>query len=231
MNYNPQILIIEDEKNIALYIGSILKNAGYRFEIANTGECGLNLATSLCPDLVLLDLGLPDIPGFEIIEKIRTVTEIPIIVISGNTKENDKVRALDLGADDYITKPFGSNELLARIRASLRHNRKSLNHSVVYKHKNLCIDTDKHLVYLDEAPVHLTQIEYKLLSLLAIDAGKVLTYSSIIEKIWGPYMDDNNRILRVNMANIRRKLETNPAQPVHIFTEIGIGYRMAEPDS
>lgn len=231
MNLNPQILIIEDEKNIAMYIASILRGASYRSEFATSGICGLNLAASLCPDLILLDLGLPDIYGFEIIEKIKSSSDIPIIVISARTKESDKVKALDMGADDYITKPFGSGELLARIRACLRHHQKTTRSCTVYKHLNLTIDTDKRLVLLNEEPIHLTQIEYKLLCLLSENAGKVMTYSSIIEKIWGPFMDDNNQILRVNMANIRRKIEENPAQPVHVFTEIGVGYRMAENDA
>lgn len=228
MNLNPQILIIEDEKNIAMYIASILKGASYRCEVATSGICGLNLAASLCPDMILLDLGLPDIYGLEIIEKIKSFSDIPIIVISARTKESDKVKALDLGADDYITKPFGSAELLARIRACLRHHQKTTRSCPVYTHLNLTVDTDKRLVLLNGEPVHLTQIEYKLLCLLSENAGKVMTYSSIIEKIWGPFMDDNNQILRVNMANIRRKIEDNPAQPVHVFTEIGVGYRMAE---
>ncbi|MGN0386150.1 MAG: response regulator [Lachnospiraceae bacterium] len=228
MNLNPQILIIEDEKNIAMYIASILKGASYRCEVATSGICGLNLVASLCPDMILLDLGLPDIYGLEIIEKIKSFSDIPIIVISARTKESEKVKALDLGADDYITKPFGSAELLARIRACLRHHQKTTRSCPVYTHLNLTVDTDKRLVLLNGEPVHLTQIEYKLLCLLSENAGKVMTYSSIIEKIWGPFMDDNNQILRVNMANIRRKIEDNPAQPVHVFTEIGVGYRMAE---
>lgn len=158
---------------------------------------------------------------------------VPIIVISARTQEHEKVEALDAGADDYITKPFGGSELMARIRTSIRHSNRLAKDSSLYarpyQSKGLVLDFEKRIVTVDGKEIHLTQIEYKLLSLLAKNSGKVLTYSFIIGEIWGPYADDsNNQILRVNMANIRRKIEENPAEPIYVFTEIGIGYRMLE---
>lgn len=227
------ILLIEDEENIRSFISTTLKNQNYKITVAGSGKEGLHLSASLCPDLILLDLGLPDMDGMQVIQKLREWSSIPIIVISARNHEQEKAKALDLGADDYITKPFSTVELLARIRTSLRHSTQinGQTHALpIYRHKNLIIDYDKHLVTLDGEMIHLTQIEFKLLSLLSQNSGKVLTYASIMEKIWGPYVDNNNQILRVNMANIRRKIEKNPATPEHVFTEIGIGYRMAEGD-
>ena len=226
------ILLIEDEENIRSFIATTLKNQNYKIITASSGTEGLHLSASLCPDLVLLDLGLPDMDGMTVIKKLREWNSTPIIVISARSHEQEKAKALDGGADDYITKPFGTVELLARIRTSLRHS-SQLNAGIhsnapVYRHGDLTVDFEKHLVTLSGAMVHLTQIEFKLLGLLARNSGKVLTYSYIMEKIWGPYVDNNNQILRVNMANIRRKIEKNPAAPEHVFTEIGIGYRTAE---
>ena len=226
------ILLIEDEENIRSFIATTLKNQNYKIITASSGTEGLHLSASLCPDLVLLDLGLPDMDGMTVIKKLREWNSTPIIVISARSHEQEKAKALDGGADDYITKPFGTVELLARIRTSLRHS-SQLNAGIhsnapVYRHGDLTVNFEKHLVTLSGAMVHLTQIEFKLLGLLARNSGKVLTYSYIMEKIWGPYVDNNNQILRVNMANIRRKIEKNPAAPEHVFTEIGIGYRMAE---
>lgn len=228
------VLLIEDEENIRSFIATTLKNQNYKITTASTGTEGLHLCASLCPDIVLLDLGLPDMDGMEVIKRLREWGSTPIIVISARSHEQEKAKALDLGADDYITKPFGTVELLARIRTSLRHSSQlhagSTTQFSIYHHGNLSIDYDRHLVTLGGERIHLTQIEFKLLSLLAMNSGKVLTYSYIMEKIWGPYIDNNNQILRVNMANIRRKIEKNPAAPEHVFTEIGIGYRMAECD-
>ncbi len=228
------ILLIEDEENICSFISTTLKNQNYKITSAASGGEGLHLTASLCPDLILLDLGLPDMDGMDVIEKLRTWTAVPIIVISARSNEHEKARALDCGADDYITKPFGTVELLARIRTSLRHSRQMQDMSTIYQrpyhYKNLTINYENHVVTLDGSIIHLTQIEYKLLTLLAKNSGKVLTYTYLMEKIWGPYMDGNNQILRVNMANIRRKIEQNPAAPEYVFTEIGIGYRMAESD-
>lgn len=232
MNHKITVLLIEDEKNICQFVTTSLESNNYRVITAMTGTTGLNLAASQCPDIILLDLGLPDMDGMDIISRIRSWSAIPIIVISARIKEEEKVKALDLGADDYITKPFGSSELMARIRTSLRHTAAvSGNSSPTFKAGDMEIFYEKHLVTINGEEVHLTQIEFKLLSLLARNCGKVLTYSYIMEHIWGPYIDSNNQILRVNMANIRRKIEKNPAQPQYIFTEIGVGYRMIDADS
>ena len=171
----------------------------------------------------------------EVIRQVRSYSAIPIIVISARTQEKEKVMALDLGADDYITKPFGSSELLARIRTALRHGNRPEGGSAMvdrpYKAKGLVIDFDRRLVTVEGEAVHLTQVEFKIVSFLARNAGRVMTYDTLISHVWGPYADDNNRILRVNMANIRRKLEKNPAEPQFILTEIGVGYRMAEDEN
>ena len=229
------ILIIEDEKSISDFITRTLKSNEYRTMSEHTGKDGLAAITSSLPDLVLLDLGLPDMDGIEIIRKTREWSSLPIIVISARTQEKEKVEALDAGADDYITKPFGTSELLARIRTAIRHNNK-INAAAdqlcrPYHAKDLTVDFEKRLITLGGEDIHLTRVEYKIVSLLAKNSGKVFTYDALINNIWGPYADDNNRILRVNMANIRRKIEINPAEPEYIFTELGVGYRMLEDES
>lgn len=226
------VLIIEDEKNIQTFMGKILKRQKYRVLYADTGAQGLEIIRSQCPDIILLDLGLPDMNGFEIIREVRTWTSTPIIVISARTAEQEKVSALDLGADDYITKPFGTSELLARIRASLRHSNRLRTDSPLYlrpyRHREMKLDFSKRLLTIGSQVVHLTPIEYKIVAYLAQNSGKVITYAAILSNVWGPYADSDNKILRVNMANIRRKIEDDPAQPRYIFTEVGVGYRMAE---
>ena len=226
------VLIIEDEKNIQTFMGKILKRQEYRVLYADTGAQGLEIIRSQCPDIILLDLGLPDMNGFEIIREVRTWTSTPIIVISARTAEQEKVSALDLGADDYITKPFGTSELLARIRASLRHSNRLRTDSPLYlrpyRHGEMTLDFSKRLLTIGSQVVHLTPIEYKIVAYLAQNSGKVITYAAVLSNVWGPYADSDNKILRVNMANIRRKIEDDPAQPRYIFTEVGVGYRMAE---
>ena len=230
MTHKLSILLVEDEKNICDFISTSLSAQDYRISTAHTGKEALPIITSQCPDLILLDLGLPDMDGMEIIRQVRTWSSVPIIVLSARTQEQEKVRAL--GADDYLTKPIGTSELLARIRTALRHSNRLNTDSPLYKRpfhaKGLTIDFEKHLVSVDGKDVHLTQIEFKIISLLAQNSGRVMTYDTIISNIWGPYADDDNSILRVNMAHIRRKLEQNPAEPQYVFTEIGIGYRMIE---
>ncbi|MDO5348698.1 MAG: response regulator [Lachnospiraceae bacterium] len=234
MNLKPTIIVIEDEKSICNFIETTLTAHNYKVITASTGQEGLSCITSCFPDLVLLDLGLPDIDGIEVVKQVRSWSMIPIIVISARTQEQEKVLALDTGCDDYITKPFGTSELLARIRTALRHQQHlagngMINAEPIYSYDDLTIDFSKRLVTLAGQEIHLTQIEYKLVSLLAKNGGRVLTYDYIINHIWGPYADNNNnQILRVNMAHIRRKLEKNPAEPNYIFTEIGVGYRMRE---
>ena len=226
------VLIIEDEKSICDFIGKTLDSHEYKVTAANNGKDGLALITSSLPDLVLLDLGLPDMDGMDIIRKTREWSSLPIIVISARTQDKEKVQALDAGADDYITKPFGTFELLARIRTAIRHNNKlsddSQNANRPYAADGLTIDFERRLVTLHGKEIHLTRVEYKIVSLLAKNSGKVMTYDTLIDQVWGPYADDNNRILRVNMANIRRKIEENPGEPKYIFTELGVGYRMLE---
>ena len=220
-------VLIEDDKSISSFITASLDGSGYKVTSALSGKEGLSLAASFCPDVILLDLGLPDVDGLEVLKQLRSWSKVPIIIISARTKEQEKVTALDMGADDYITKPFGTSELMARIRTSIRHSH-SNTPDRIYKALDLEINFEKRLIRLAGKEVHLTQIEYQLLTLLAENSGRVLTYSYIMSTIWGPYMDNNNQILRVNMANIRRKIEQNPAQPQYVFTEIGIGYRMLE---
>lgn len=227
MTAKIKILLIEDDKSISRFVTTSLEGNGYKVTSASNGKEGLSLAASFCPDVVLLDLGLPDVDGIQILKQLRTWSNVPIIILSARTKEQEKVEALDLGADDYITKPFGTGELMARIRTCMRHRHSSAPDRI-YKALDLEINFEKRLVKLEGNEIHLTQIEYQLLTLLAENSGRVLTYSFIMNAIWGPYMDNNNQILRVNMANIRRKIEKNPAQPQYVFTEIGIGYRMID---
>jgi len=227
--YNKlHILIVEDDPSISNYILTALKMQDYRVSVAMNGAKALSMITSRCPDLILLDLGLPDMDGIDVIRQVREWSSVPIIVISARTQERDKVQALDLGADDYVTKPFGPSELLARIRTAIRHINRSSDNSSVYEVGDLKIDFEKRLVSVKGVQAHLTVVEYKPVSLLAQNAGKVITYDMIMTHIWGPYAEADNRILRVNMANVRRKLEENPAEPKYIFTEIGIGYRMVD---
>ena len=213
-------------------MGKVLKRQDYRVLYADNGQQGLEIIRSQCPDIILLDLGLPDMNGSEIIRDARTWTSTPIIVISARTAEHEKVTALDLGADDYITKPFGTSELLARIRASLRHSNRlrtdSTHYLRPYRHGKMILDFSKRLLTINGQDIHLTPIEYKIVAYLAQNSGKVITYATLLSNVWGPYADSDNKILRVNMANIRRKIEDDPAQPKYIFTEVGVGYRMAE---
>lgn len=233
MQVKPKILIIEDERNIASFLGAILTANDFAVLRAENGADGLMMAASHCPDAVILDLGLPDMDGRELIQRIRAWSLMPILVVSARTHETDKVEALDLGADDYITKPFGTSELLARVRTALRHARShgvcdAVAQSGRFTAGGLTVDFDKHRVYVDGQDAHLTQNEFKLLALLAKHAGRVLTYDTLLKDIWGPGGGGSNQILRVNMANIRRKIEENPAAPKYVFTEIGVGYRMVE---
>lgn len=229
------VLVIEDEKSICDFIAKTLNASDYKAVTAGSGKEGLAILTSALPDLVLLDLGLPDMDGIDIIKQTREWSSLPIIVISARVQEREKVAALDAGADDYITKPFGTDELLARIRTAIRHSNKivddKVNRTRPYSARGLVVDFGKRLVTVEGKEIHLTRVEYKIVSMLAQNSGKVITYSSLIEQVWGPYADDNNRILRVNMANIRRKIEKNPGEPEYIFTELGVGYRMVEDEN
>lgn len=232
MNNKKTILVIEDENNISKFIGAVLKANDYNVILEESGIDAINMIASHMPDLIILDLGLPDIDGIDVIKNIREWSNIPIIVVSARDHESDKIEALDLGADDYITKPFSTGELLARIRTSLRHKRTSfdeeLKRTKIYTNSGLLIDFDKYKVEVDGSEVHLTNIEFKIVELLCKYSGRVLTYDYILKQIWGPYAREDNKTLRVNMANLRRKIEKNPAEPRYLFTEPGVGYRMAE---
>jgi len=227
----PMILVIEDEEVISNFINAILNSNGYQVMSSKNGKEGLMMATSYSPDVILLDLGLPDIDGIEILRTLRTLSKIPIVVVSARGHEREKVEALDLGADDYIVKPFGTSELLARIRTALRHSANSMRLDLNGIDKitigELELDYVKRLVLLNNEIIHLTPVEYKILVLLSRNAGKVLTHDFIMREIWGLYAGDSHT-LRVNMANIRRKIEHNPGEPKYILTEMGVGYRMVE---
>lgn len=229
MSNRQTILIVEDEANIQNFLRTILSANEYATLSAKDGKQALQMAAAYCPDLVILDLGLPDMDGLDLIRAIRVWSRMPILVVSARDHESAKVTALDLGADDYITKPFGTAELLARIRSAIRrHTGEGGNAPDVFQHGALSIDFFKRRVTVGDQEAHLTQNEYKIVTLLARNAGRVLTYDYMIGQVWGPNAQCDNQILRVNMANIRRKIETNPATPEHIITEIGVGYRMAE---
>ena len=235
MEIKDRVLVIEDDKSIRNFMKTILEANNYEVIMAVNGAEAYSMITSQCPDVVILDLGLPDMDGMKILKSVREWSGMPILVVSARSHERDKVEALDLGADDYITKPFGTSELLARLRTAIRHARVSYltpegMQTGTFRSGDLVIDYDKHRVYVGEQDAGLTQNEYKIVSLLGKYAGKVLTYDFIIKEIWGPNLKNDNRILRVNMANIRRKIEHNPAQPQYIFTEVGVGYRIVDPD-
>ena len=234
MTVRDKILVIEDDKNISSLIRTILSTNGYEVITAARGAEALSMISSHCPELLVLGLGLPDMDGVELIESVRRWSNVPIIVVSARSYEHDKVQALDLGADDYVTKPFSSDELLARIRVAMRHMRMNPGSlsadSGRFTAGELTIDYDKHQVLIAGENCRLTQNEYRIVALLARCAGRVLTYDYILRQLWGPQSKGGNQILRVNMANIRRKIEKNPAEPQYIFTEVGVGYRMIEGD-
>ena len=235
MKIKEKILLIEDERTIRGFMQAILTANGYDVLMAGTGAMANTMISSHCPDLIILDLGLPDMDGMTILRSVREWSKVPILVVSARSHERDKVEALDAGADDYLTKPFGTEELLARIRAAIRHTRTALPNSQIaqsgkFTVGELTIDYDKHQVLKRGENAKLTVNEYKIVALLGKYAGKVLTYDFIIRELWGPKAKTDNQILRVNMANIRRKIEDKPGQPQYIFTEVGVGYRMRESD-
>ena len=234
MNRNKyRILIIEDDGGIGNFMQAMLTAAGYQVLRAANGATAQMMLTSHCPDLVILDLGLPDMDGLRILEQLRAWSSLPVVVVSARSHEKDKVTALDLGADDYLTKPFGTDELLARVRTAIRHTRTAsgnseIAHQGTYTVGELTIDYNKHQALIRGENARLTLNEFRIVALLGKYAGKVLTYDFIIRELWGPQASSNNQILRVNMANIRRKIEKNPAEPEYFFTEVGVGYRLAE---
>ena len=231
----PQILVVEDDAAIGNLIATTLETQNYQFHRANTGAGAVLDALSYRPDVMLLDLGLPDMDGVEIIKKVRSWSNMPIIVVSARSEDSDKVAALDAGADDFLTKPFSVDELLARLRVALRRVRFDSQkvdeaHSV-YENGALKIDYAAGCAYRDGKEVHLTPMEYKLLCLLAKNTGKVLTHNYILGEIWGNTLSSDTPSLRVFMATLRKKIEPDPAHPQYIQTHIGVGYRMIRQES
>lgn len=228
VSQEPLVLLIEDEPEIRRFLHASLPVEGYRLIESITGQDGLTQAAARNPDLVLLDLGLPDIDGLDVIKQLRTWTSVPILIISARDQEQMKVDALDEGADDYVTKPFGIPELLARMRAALRH----MTHlsqdipDAVFSVGGLRVDLNRRHVLVDERGVHLTPTEYKLLTMLIRHAGKVVTHRQLLKEVWGPLHVDEHHYVRVYMRQLRNKLEPNPAQPRYLLTELGVGYRL-----
>ncbi len=227
-----KILVIEDESNILSFVKTMLEANNYQVLIGKSCKEGKLMYSSHMPDLVILDLGLPDMDGLDFIKYTREFSAVPIIVLSARTQESDKVSALDLGANDYITKPFGTEELLARVRAALRNSRYSAESGVLsgckYKLHDLVIDYDKRMVTVGGTDIKLTQTEYNIVAYLSAHSGKVLTYTSIIRAIWGGSDPGSTKKLQVNMANIRKKLGAKPGENKYIINELGVGYRMCD---
>ncbi|SMF93334.1 two-component system, OmpR family, KDP operon response regulator KdpE [Methylomagnum ishizawai] len=225
---NPAIVVIEDDPPIRRFLRTGLSSHGFQVFEADSGKQGLVEAGMRKPDLVILDLGLPDMEGIEVVRALREWSPLPIIVLSARSAEQDKIDALDAGADDYLTKPFGLGELLARIRVALRHLNTGAGYAKdgVFTTGKLKVDLGKRLVYRDGEEVHLTPIQYRLLGVLVKHAGKVLTHHQILKEVWGPNALDNAHYLRIYMSQLRQKLEADPAKPEYFLTESGVGYRL-----
>jgi two-component system KDP operon response regulator KdpE len=226
------ILLVEDNDGLANYVSVLLTSSNYNVLRTSKGKEAISMAASYCPDLILLNMGLPDIGGLEVLKTIRLWSNVPIIFVTGNQYENTKVEAFDSGADDYITKPFSNRELLARIKTELRHSQKIIPEDPIRCVGDIVVDLSKRTVTVAGENTHLTPIEYKMLLLFINHAGKILTYDFIIKQIWGPYTNETYEsellALRVNIANIRKKIKENTTKPRYILTEIGIGYKMSE---
>ncbi len=231
-NNKYKVLVIEDEPNIRSVIDTILQTNGYQVILAKTCQEGIMMHMSYVPDLVILDLGLPDRDGLEFIENARQSSAVPILVLSARMGERDKVKALDLGANDYITKPFGTEEFLARVRAALRSRRTSTNTEgapkSIFTLQDLTIDYDRRIVIIAGKEVKLTRTEFNILALLSDHSGKVMTYAAIMKEIWGDEDSGGIKKLQVNMANLRKKLGSKPGDNRYIINELGVGYRMSE---
>lgn len=221
------ILLIEDDTNITDFMEVILEKERYQLTVANTGMEALTAFQTSSFDLVLLDLGLPDIDGIDLLKILRKRMTLPILIISARKNEHEKVQALDAGADDYVTKPFGTNELLARIRTALRHKNMQSDEQSFIENKNLKIDFERKLVYKDNEEIHLTKNEYRIMAILFKNIGKVVTYQNLMTAVWGPYSNDS-QTLRVNLSNIRKKIEEDTLNPHYLITEIGVGYRLRD---
>jgi len=225
----PTILVIEDEPSLQKFLRVTLESQNYNVIEAARGEEGLRHASVAQPDLIILDLGLPDVDGIEVTRRLRAWTAIPIIIVSARGKEQDKVAALDAGADDYLTKPFGVGELLARIRVALRHAHQAGGApDPIVEVGPLRIDLGRRVVTVDGREVHLTPIEYRLLSVLAQGAGRVLTHGQLLKEVWGQHSTEQAQYLRVYMAQLRRKIEADPARPKLLVTDPGVGYRLRD---
>jgi two-component system KDP operon response regulator KdpE len=220
-----RVLVVDDERAIRRYLHAALNAQGYTVYEASGGTEALNMVVADRPDLIILDLGLPDIDGVEVTRQLREWTHIPIIVLSVREQESDKIDALDAGADDYLTKPFNSGELMARMRAALRHSMQTAAEPV-FKMDNLNVDLTRRLVKVDGEEVSLTPTEYDLLRILVQNAGRVLTHRQLLRQVWGGAYESEAHLLRVNMSNLRRKIEPDPTRPHYIITEPGVGYRL-----
>ncbi len=231
MNNKYKVLVVEDENNISAMVAALLQANGYQAVLAGSCAQAQTMFRSFLPDLVILDLGLPDTDGLHFLRFVRGDSDIPVIVLSARSDEADKVKALDLGANDYVTKPFGSAELMARVRSALRSARQSAQGRLPggqFRLNDMTIDYDARRVTIGGNPVHLTQTEYNIMALLSESCGKVLTYAAIIKAVWG-YPDESSiKKLQVNMANIRKKLGVKPGERKYIINELGVGYRMSE---
>ena len=223
----PLVLLVEDEPQMRRFIRATLPGHGYRLVEAETGAQALVEAATRAPDLILLDLGLPDLDGVDVARRLREWSRVPIIVLSARGQEGDKIQALDAGADDYLTKPFGTGELLARMRVALRHGaRAGEGGESVFRSGDLRVDLGGRRVFLGEREVRLTRTEYNLMAALTRHAGKVLTHRQLLKEVWGPGSVDQHHYLRVYMGQLRHKLEEDPARPRYLVTETGVGYRL-----
>ncbi len=226
---DPVVVLIEDEPQIRRFLRATLTGQGYRLFEAASGADGLVEVNSRQPDVVVVDLGLPDMDGLEVIRRLREWSAVPIIVLSARGQERDKVTALDAGADDYVSKPFGAGELLARVRVALRHTAGASHEAdeAAFKVAELQVDLLRRRVFLGAREIHLTPIEYKLLTTLVKHAGKVVTHQQLLREVWGPTHTEQGHYVRVYMAHLRHKLEAEPARPRYLLTEPGVGYRLA----
>jgi two-component system KDP operon response regulator KdpE len=225
------ILVIEDAPEIRKFLSFALESNGYKPILAINGQEGLQQVAAARPELLILDLGLPDIDGHRIIQRVREWSNIPIIVLSARGQEQDKIHALENGADDYLTKPFGLGELLARIKVALRHaQRRDTPASQTFRYDALVVDRARRMVTLADEPVHLTPIEYQLLTVMVQHAGKVVTHTQLLKAIWGKHCAEHNTYLRIHMQHLRKKLKDNPLNPTYLITEPGIGYRLRSKD-
>ncbi|MBX9935778.1 MAG: response regulator [Burkholderiaceae bacterium] len=220
------VLIIEDEVEIRRFLRLTLQAEGYTVHEANTLARGLIEAATRCPDLLVVDLGLPDGDGIDLIKELRQWSAAPVIILSARSNEDEKIRALDFGADDYLVKPFSTGELMARVRAQLRRSQKNaIDGSSMIRFGHIAIDLVRRVVSCYEKPLHLTPIEYKLLTYLASQPDRVVTHGQLLKSVWGPGHTEDTHYVRVHMGNLRKKIEINPSMPQHLLTETGVGYR------